>query len=80
MIGEMTHRIRSWNLSKIVLVMSAGAAIILASGSIWLSLLLHIDLGQALLLGALPFIAVDAIKVLAAASTAYLVAPHRIRS
>ena len=80
MIGEMTHRARNWNLSKIVLAMSVGAAIILVSGSIWLSVLLHLDLAQALLLGALPFLAVDAIKVLAAASTAYMITPHQIRS
>ncbi len=77
MIGEMTHRNGSWNFSKIILVMSAGAAIILLSGSLWLSLLLHLDLAQALLLGALPFLVGDAIKVLAAASTAYLITPNR---
>jgi biotin transport system substrate-specific component len=80
LIGEMAHRNRRWNISKIVLVMSAGAAMILVSGSIWLALLLHLDLAQALLLGALPFLAVDAIKVLTAASAAYLITPHRTKS
>jgi len=77
LIGEMTHRSEGWNFSRIALVMSAGAAIILVSGSLWLSLLLHLDLAQALLLGALPFLVVDAFKVLVAASTAYLITPHR---
>jgi biotin transport system substrate-specific component len=79
LIGEMAHRNRTWNVSKIALVMSAGAAVILVSGSIWLSFLLQLDLMQALLLGAMPFLAVDAIKVLLAASTAYLITPHRGR-
>ncbi len=79
LIGEMAHRSKCWNLSRIALVMSAGAGIILVSGSIWLSFLLHIELTQALLLGAVPFLAVDAIKVLLAASTAYLITPRRGR-
>ena len=60
LIGEMAHRSEGWNFSRIALVMSTGAAVILVSGSLWLSLLLHLDLAQALLLGALPFLAVDA--------------------
>ncbi len=76
-IGELAHRSESWSISRITLVMSAGAAIILISGSIWLSFLLHIELLQALLLGALPFVVLDAIKVLTAASAAYLITPHR---
>jgi biotin transport system substrate-specific component len=79
LIGEIAHRNKCWNLSKIILVMSVGAAAILFSGSIWLAFLLHLDLTQALLLGALPFLAADAIKVLLAASAAYLITPHRTR-
>jgi biotin transport system substrate-specific component len=79
LIGEMAHRNRCWNLSKIALVMGAGAAVILVSGSIWLSFLLHLDLTQALLLGAMPFLAVDVMKVILASSAAYLITPHRTR-
>jgi biotin transport system substrate-specific component len=79
LIGEIAHRNECWNLSRIVLVMSIGASIILVSGSIWLAFLLHIDPLQALMIGALPFLAVDAIKVLTAASAAYLMTSHRVR-
>lgn len=79
LIGEMAHRRTCWNLSRIALVMGAGATVILVSGSIWLAFLLHLDLTQALLLGAVPFLAVDAMKALMAASAAYLLTPHRRR-
>ncbi len=61
------------------LTMSAGAAAILICGSVWLAFLLHLDLAQALLIGALPFVAVDALKVLSATSVAYLMTPRRSR-
>jgi biotin transport system substrate-specific component len=80
MIGEMVHRGMCWNVTKIALTMSVGAATILICGSIWLAFLLHLDLTQGLLLGALPFVAVDAVKVLMATSAAYLIAPHCPRS
>ncbi len=79
LIGEMVHRGRCCTAPRIALTMSAGAAIILLSGSVWLAFLLHLDMTQALLLGALPFVAVDAMKVMMAASAAYLIAPHRAR-
>lgn len=80
LIGEMAHRKKNWSISKIMVMMSAGAAIILASGSIWLAFLLHLDLAQALLLGALPFVAVDAMKVLMAASATYMITSRRPRT
>ena len=80
MIGELVHRNKCENAARIALTMSVGAATILICGSVWLSFLLHLDIAQALLLGALPFVAVDAIKVLTATSVAYLMAPRRARS
>lgn len=78
LIGELSHRVKCWNFSRIALAMSTGAAIILISGSIWLAFLLHLDMIQALLLGAVPFLVVDTIKVMMAASTAHLMTHRRV--
>ena len=78
-IGEMSHQNGCWSFPKTLLVMGTGAGIILLSGSIWLAVLLQLDLVQALLLGALPFAIVDTIKVLTAASITKLIMPHRAR-
>jgi biotin transport system substrate-specific component len=78
LIGELSHRVKCWNFSRIALAMGTGAAIILISGSIWLAFLLHLDMIQALLLGAVPFLVVDTIKVMKAASTAHLMTHRRV--
>ena len=75
-IGELAQRRRTWSFAQIVVVMSLGSGIILLLGSFWLSLLLDIGLPEALLIGALPFVAVEALKVLIASSVAYGLTPR----
>jgi len=75
-IGEMAQRRRTWSFARIAAVMSLGSVIILLLGSFWLSLLLGIGLTEALLIGALPFVAVDSLKVLIASSLAYGLTPR----
>jgi len=53
---------------KIVGSMFLGLLVLFATGTIWLSVLLHISLAQAFMLGVLPFIAGDVVKLMAAAT------------
>jgi biotin transport system substrate-specific component len=76
-VGELAQRRRDWSFGQIVVVMSLAVGIIYLLGSFWLSLILGIELSQALLLGAVPFVVVDAIKVLLASSVAYSLTPRR---
>jgi biotin transport system substrate-specific component len=76
LIGEMAQRHRNWSLRGIAVLMLAGDMIILLLGSLWLAALLHIDLSSALMLGAVPFLVVDALKIGAASSVGYLLAVH----
>ena len=76
-VGELAQRRRDWSFGQIVVVMSLAVGIIYLLGSFWLSLILGIELSQALLLGAVPFVVVDAIKVLLASSIAYSITPRR---
>ncbi|MDD1747845.1 MAG: biotin transporter BioY [Methanomassiliicoccales archaeon] len=76
-VGELAQRRKDWSLGQIVVVMSLAVGIIYLLGSFWLSLILGIGFSQALLLGAVPFVVVDAIKVLLASSVAYSITPRR---
>jgi biotin transport system substrate-specific component len=80
LIGELARRRRKWTFDRIAGLMVLGDAIILMLGSLWLMYLLHLDLLSALMLGAVPFLAVDALKVLAASSACYLLAVHPSRN
>lgn len=77
MIGEMAHRRRDWSFVRIVGVMSLGVGAIYLLGTAWLSLVLGMGLDQALLIGAVPFVVVDAMKVLMASSVAYSITPRK---
>jgi biotin transport system substrate-specific component len=77
MVGELAQRRSNWSYGQIVVVMSLAVGIIYLLGSAWLSLALGIDLLQALVIGALPFVAVDAIKVLVASSVTYTITPRK---
>jgi biotin transport system substrate-specific component len=76
-VGELAQRRSHWSFGEIVAVMSLAVGVIYAFGSVWLSLALGIDLVQALVIGALPFIVVDAIKLLVASSVAYSITPRK---
>ena len=70
-IGAMVERRRSWNLVQVIAVMSIGVAIIYGLGTAWLAILLHMDPTSVLVIGVLPFVAADGIKVLMASTIAY---------
>jgi len=76
-VGELAQRRRHWSYVQIFAVMSLAVGVVYLLGSAWLSLVLGIDAVQALLIGALPFVAVDAIKVLVASSVAYSITPRK---
>jgi len=56
---------------KILFAMFWGEVILFSLGVAWLSVVLHIGLTKAILLGLLPFIPGDIVKLLAAAATYY---------
>jgi biotin transport system substrate-specific component len=77
LIGELVERRKQWSMTFILLTLSAASLLILFLGSLWLVGVLHISLEQALLLGAAPFLVVEAIKVALAAAGARLFLPMR---
>lgn len=66
-IGEMVERRNEWSMRRVLAVMSLGVLIIYSLGALQLALFLGLDVTEAMVLGVLPFITVDALKVLLAA-------------
>ena len=66
-IGEMVERRRDWSMKRVVAAMSLGVLIIYSLGAAQLAIFLGLDVTEAILLGVLPFVTVDALKVLMAA-------------
>ncbi len=79
-VGEVAQRRDHWSYWQIVAVMSLAVGAIYLLGSAWLSIVLGIDPLQALVVGAVPFIVVDAIKVLLASSFAYAITPRKFEA
>lgn len=77
LIGELAHRREEWSFAQILLVMSLGALIIYALGAFWLGLYLRIDMATAVLIGVIPFIIVDALKVASASAAAFVLTTRR---
>jgi len=71
-LGEMVERRKDWSTSQVLAAMSLGVLIIYALGAAQLALFLGLDVGEAILLGVVPFATVDALKVLMAAGTGSL--------
>ena len=67
-VGWLIHLKKQASFIWAVGAMLAGSFIIYLFGATWLTLSLHIDLWKALLLGVLPFIPGDIIKLLGAAA------------
>jgi len=63
-ISAALKRVRN-NLAALLMVFGAGSMIILLSGSIWLKISLGLSLVQALVIGCLPFIPGDILKIIA---------------
>ena len=66
-LGEMVERRNEWSMGRVLAAMSLGVLVIYSLGALQLALLMGLDLTEAIVLGVLPFIIVDALKVLMAA-------------
>jgi biotin transport system substrate-specific component len=67
-LGEMVERRKDWSMGRVLAAMSLGVLIIYALGAAQLALFLGLDVVEAAVLGVLPFITVDALKVLMASA------------
>jgi len=76
LVGTLWPRAMRAGLWARVSLMASGALLILASGAVWLAVLLHLDLRQALIMGVLPFLPGEVLKVACAAG----VSPSRQRT
>jgi len=66
-LGEIVERRKDWNMGRVLAAMSLGVLIIYSLGAAQLALFMGLDVTEAIVLGVLPFITVDALKVLMAA-------------
>jgi len=67
-IGRMLDHYSAADFKKITLAMFLGLVVLFTTGTVWLSIFLHISLIKAFALGVAPFIVGDIIKLLAAAT------------
>ncbi len=66
-LGEMVERRKDWSMRRVLALMSLGVLVIYSVGALQLALFMGLDVTEAIVLGVLPFIMVDALKVLMAA-------------
>lgn len=76
-LGEIVERREAWSVTGLALAMSAAVGIIYACGVAQMALVLHMDLTQAIIVGALPFVIVDGLKVAMAAGICTMLLPGR---
>ena len=76
-LGEVVERRKGMGQGQILLAMLAADAMILALGSLQLGLVLQKDLLTAFMLGFVPFVVVDALKVTVASSIASVFIPSK---
>ena len=76
-LGEIVERRNGMGHGQILLAMLAADAMILALGSLQLGLVLQKDLVTAFMLGFVPFVAIDAFKVIMASSIASVLIPSK---
>lgn len=67
-VGNMIGSKDDLSLGQIMIAMSSGLAVIYLSGSLWLALLLELNLKQVLALGVLPFLPGAVLKLFLASS------------
>lgn len=66
LIGRLRDQARSWG--RLLLVLAAADLVLLACGTLWLAAVLQVDLPRAAVLGLLPFLPGEALKIPAAAA------------
>jgi biotin transport system substrate-specific component len=76
-LGEIVERRKGMSHGQILLALLAADALILTLGSLQLGLILQKDLLTAFMLGFVPFVAVDALKVIVASSVASVFIPSK---
>lgn len=76
-IGEIVERRKGMSHVQVFLALVAADAMILALGSVQLGIVLQKDLLTAFMLGFVPFVAVDALKVIVASSVASVFIPSK---
>jgi biotin transport system substrate-specific component len=76
-LGEVVERKKGMSHGQILLTLLAADTMILALGSLQLGLVLQKDLLTAFMLGFVPFVAVDALKVIIASSVASVLIPSK---
>jgi biotin transport system substrate-specific component len=76
-LGELVERRKGMSHAQIQLALIAADAMILGLGSLQLGLVLQKDLLTAFMLGFVPFVAIDALKVIVASSVASVLIPSK---
>jgi biotin transport system substrate-specific component len=76
-LGELVERRKGMSQAQILLALVAADMIILTMGSLQLGLVLGKDLVTAFLLGFVPFVVVDGLKVIVASSIASVLIPRK---
>jgi len=76
-LGEVVERRRGMSQYQVLLVMMVADAMILGLGSLQLGLVLQKDLLTAFMLGFVPFVVVDALKVIVASTVASVLIPSK---
>jgi biotin transport system substrate-specific component len=77
LLGELVERKKGMSHTQILLALIAADAMILTLGSLQLGLVLQKDLLTAFMLGFVPFVAIDALKVIVASSVASVLIPSK---
>lgn len=78
MLGELVERKSSWNAASLGLAMTLAVGAIYACGVIQMAAVLNMGLVEAFMIGAVPFIIVDGIKVSMAAAIGSVLVPKRV--
>jgi biotin transport system substrate-specific component len=68
LVGSLWRRAAASGIAARVGLMTAASTLILAAGTTWLAFVMHLDLGQALAMGFLPFLPGEVIKVACASA------------
>jgi biotin transport system substrate-specific component len=71
-LGELVERRREWSGWQVTVTMALGVLVIYAAGTLQLALVLGLGPWDAVAMGAMPFIVVDALKVVIATGAASL--------
>ncbi len=77
LLGEIVERRKGMSHGQILLALMAADALILSLGSLQLGLILQTDLLTAFMLGFVPFVVIDSIKVIVASSVASVLIPSK---